>query len=278
MAKTTKKVSKPEAVSAPVKKENVMVLDMDKLLIPFSILIAGLMIALAIIFTLKGTSINNDGKDTGTDTNTGSDTGNDTGTTGDGTAKITIDDDPYLGDKKKAKVAIVEFSDYECPFCQRHFTETHADLVKNYVDTGKAILVFRDFPLSFHDPKATNAALAAQCVFEQKGNEAYFKFHDLYFTNTVANGEGVPGGDATMESYAKQAGADVSKYKSCYSSKKFADEIKADITDGSAAGVTGTPGFIIGKLDSKGNVTEGTLLAGAYPYADFQNVLDKLLK
>ena len=74
-----------------------------------------------------------------------------------------IDDDPILGDKN-APVTIIEFSDYECPFCKRHFDSTHPELVKKYIDTGKVKLVFRDFPLSFHEPMASKEAIAASCA------------------------------------------------------------------------------------------------------------------
>ena len=87
----------------------------------------------------------------------------------------TIDDDPILGDKN-APITIIEFSDYECPFCKRHFTDTYPKLIKEYIDTGKAKLVFRDFPLSFHDPMATKEAVAANCAKEQGGDKKYFDY------------------------------------------------------------------------------------------------------
>jgi thiol-disulfide isomerase/thioredoxin len=87
---------------------------------------------------------------------------------------VSIDDDAILGDKTKAKVAIVEFTDYECPFCKRFHTDTFDTLVKDYVDTGKAIIVTRDYPLSFHDPKATEAASYAECVRKEKGDLAKY--------------------------------------------------------------------------------------------------------
>lgn len=276
MAKGSKKTS--EVSVTPVKNDSTMVIDMDKLLIPFAILIAGLMVALAIVFSMKNGAVLNTGNTGGNDTNNGADTPTPDPTAG--TVQVSIDDDPYLGDKKKAKLAIVEFSDYECPFCQRHYNDTHKELVKNYVDTGKAILVFRDFPLSFHEPRASQEALAAQCVFDLGGNEKYFEYHDLIFENSISNGEGFSSDDAQqikqMEEYAKQVGVDTKKWRECYDSNKFGEEIKKDLADGSAAGVTGTPGFIIGKLDKDGNVTGGTLLAGAYPFADFKTILDKL--
>ena len=110
---------------------------------------------------------------------------------GDKSAKVGIDDDPILGDKDKAKVAIVEFSDFECPFCQKFHKETFNQLIEDYVDSGKAIYVYRDFPLSFHEPKASEAASAANCVQEVAGDEKYFEFSKLYYERTQSNGKGL---------------------------------------------------------------------------------------
>jgi protein-disulfide isomerase len=113
------------------------------------------------------------------------------GGNGDKSAKVGIDDDPILGDKDKAKVAIVEFSDFECPFCQRFHNDTFNELVENYVDNGKAIYVYRDFPLDFHEPKASEAASAANCVQKVAGDEKYFEFSKLYYERTKSNGDGL---------------------------------------------------------------------------------------
>jgi len=112
---------------------------------------------------------------------------------GDGSEDVTvsIDDDPLKGDKNKAKVALVEFSDYECPFCQRFHTETFDQIISTYVDTGKIVYVYRDFPLSFHEPKASEAASAANCVKEVAGDDKYFEFSKLYYASTKSNGEGL---------------------------------------------------------------------------------------
>ena len=107
-----------------------------------------------------------------------------------------IDDDPVLGNKN-APVTIIEFSDYECPFCKRHFDETFPQLVKTYVDTGKVKIVFRDLPLSFHDPMATKEAVAANCAREQGGDSKYFQYHHEIFTRTKSNGNGLSGTDLT---------------------------------------------------------------------------------
>ncbi len=253
-----------------------IVVDFEKLLIPFSILLSGLMISLSIIFSLRDGVV---AKTTTTGTNTDTNVVAEDNTLapedgGDGKATVSIDDDPYLGDKSKAKIAIIEFSDYECPFCKRHFEETYPQIKKEYVDNGTAIMVFRDFPLSFHDPIATQEALAAQCVFAQGGNEEYFKFHDALYNTTTSN---IGLTEAQLLDLAKKAKVDYTKFKKCYDDKQFADEIAKDLADGSAAGISGTPGFIIGKLEADGTVKDGIILAGAYPYATFKATIDKLL-
>lgn len=106
-------------------------------------------------------------------------------------ATVSLDDDPVMGDRRKAKVAIVEFSDFECPFCQKFHKDSYDTLIKDYVDTGKAVISFRDYPLPFHEPKASIAAETAQCVKEAKGDAAYFQFSKLYFEGTQANGKGL---------------------------------------------------------------------------------------
>lgn len=103
---------------------------------------------------------------------------------------ISIDDDPAKG-SKDAKVAIVEFSDYECPFCKRHALDTGMKIEENYVEKDKVLWVFRDLPLSFHEPVASTEALIAECAREQGGDDAYFKMHDFIFENTVGNSGGI---------------------------------------------------------------------------------------
>ncbi len=191
------------------------------------------------------------------------------------TAAISLDDDPVMGDRKKAKVAIVEFSDFECPFCQKFHKESYDTLVKEYVDTGKAVISFRDYPLPFHEPKASLASETAQCVKEAKGDAAYFKFSKLYFENTVSNGKGLA--DGKMNEILAQAGVNATAVNDCAAKEKYKEEIAKDMSDGQAAGVSGTPSFVIGKLSADGKV-EGELVVGALPLAQFKTVIDKYLK
>ena len=193
---------------------------------------------------------------------------------GDKKATVSLDDDAVLGNKSKAKVAIVEFSDYECPFCQKFHKETYKDLVKEFVDSGKAVYSFRDYPLPFHEPMASKAANLAQCVREAKGDQSFFAFNDAYFAATQTNAKGLPEGK--QDEILKSLGVNVASVTQCATSEKFKDEIAKDMSDGSAAGVSGTPSFVIGKLDSKGNVV-GELAVGAMPLAALKTTIEKYL-
>lgn len=187
-------------------------------------------------------------------------------------ATVSIDDDPVLGNPD-APVTVVEFSDYECPFCKRHFEQTYAQLKTNYIDTGKVKLVFRDLPLSFHDPLATKEAIAANCAREQGNDETYFKMHDEIFKTTTSNGSGL-----TMDQLyglASKVGINQDNFKACIDADKYKDEVAKDLADAGAAGATGTPSFVIGK---SGEQVSGKLIVGAQPYSAFQAEIDALLQ
>lgn len=171
------------------------------------------------------------------------------------------DDDAVLGDKN-APVTIVEFSDYECPFCKRHYTNTYPELKKKYIDTGKVKFIFRDFPLGFHDPLATKEAMSAECAREQGGDDAYFVYHDLLFENTNSNGKGLE--ESKLYDLAEEAGVNRAKFTACLDSEKYMDEVKKDAADGAEAGVTGTPAFLI----------NNKLLTGAQPFSAFEQMIE----
>lgn len=190
-------------------------------------------------------------------------------------AVTSLDDDAVLGDKAKAKVAIVEFSDYECPFCKRFHDETFDTLVKEYIDTGKAVISFRDFPLSFHDPMATKEAAVAECVRKAKGDKAYFTFGKAVYAGTQANGKGM--GEGKLDELIRRSGADPKSVNACAETDAVKQEIAKDLADGGKAGVTGTPSFVIGTLDKDGNVT-GERVVGAMPIDSFKTTVEKYLK
>lgn len=174
------------------------------------------------------------------------------------------DDDAVLGDPN-APVTMIEFSDYECPFCKRHFTQTFPLLKEKYIDTGKVKLIYRDFPLPFHDPLATTQAMAAECVREQSDDETYFAYHDLIFEATNSNGQGMEA--ETLYELAEQVGADRNEFTQCLEDEKYKDEVAKDIADGQSAGVTGTPGFLI----------NGQLVSGAQPFSVFEQIIEEEL-
>jgi protein-disulfide isomerase len=188
---------------------------------------------------------------------------------------LVLDGDPVLGNKEKAKVAIVEFSDYECPFCKQFHQQTFGRLIKEYIDTDQAVFVFRDFPLSGHEPVATAEAQAANCVQEIAGDKAYFEYGQLVFEKSGSNGRGVTG--TTLEALAERVGIGAEPFHECVKSEKFRDEIAEDILEGERVGVSGTPAFLIGSLEGD-KVVNGTLLVGAQPFSVFKKVLDQYLR
>ncbi len=243
------------------KESKEVVINLDTFAIPIAIIVAGVIIALGIFFANKNAATKGVA-DTGDTTNTDT-TGSDTF----GSAKTTIGEGAVLGDKSKAKVAIVMYSDYQCPYCQTFEKETLGQIRTNYVDTGKIIFVFRNYPLSFHGDITYTSAYAGECVLDQLGSEKLAEFHSKAYLAADMD---------AVNTIAKDLGVNVTKYNTCVSTKQFKDRVDADFKAGGDAGVSGTPGFVVGVLDSNGNV-DGKLIEGAYPYASFQAVIDEML-
>lgn len=189
--------------------------------------------------------------------------------------ETTIDNDPSMGDVKKAKVAVVEFSDLECPFCKKFHQESYQKLVDKYVKSGQVAWVARDMPLPFHDPMATTNAGVANCVAKQKGNDAYFAFTSELYANTQTNGKGLPAGK--IESLIGAQGLNAATIKACAETEEVKKEIAADIEAANSIGIEGTPSFVIGTLDEQGNV-KGEVVVGAQPLASFEKIIDKYLQ
>jgi protein-disulfide isomerase len=190
-----------------------------------------------------------------------------------GPVKVSVDDDPVLG-SKNAQLTMIEFSDYECPFCKAYFDQTYSQLKKDYVDTGKLKIVFRDLPLPFHQ-NAHKEAVAANCAKEQGGDESYFKYHDELFKRTTSNGLGFALDKLTP--LAGELGLNTTQFQQCLDSDKYKDEVDKDIADANSIGATGTPTFFIGKSTPNGTI-EGMKIVGAQPYSAFQAQIDSLLK
>ncbi len=187
--------------------------------------------------------------------------------------KVSVDDDPVMGDKN-AKITMIEFLDYECPFCKRFFDDSLPQIKKEYIDTGKVKLVIRDLPLSFHQ-NAHKEAEAAECVREQGGDEIYYKYHDEIFKRTTSNGTGLALDQLAV--IANDLELNGATLQSCLDNEKYKAEVDKDIVDAGSVGATGTPAFFIGKSNADGIIT-GTKIVGAQPYNAFQAEIDKQLK
>ena len=181
---------------------------------------------------------------------------------------ISIDDDPIRGDPN-AKITIVEFSDFQCPFCAKFHTDTLPLLMQNYINTGKANLVYRDFPIESIHPNAVPAAHASECADDQG---KFWEMHDMIFENqrNWQNLEVLESVDL-FKKYALDIGINGDEFDSCMSTAKHIDEIRKDLEDGQTYGVTGTPGFFVGNEE-----VGFTKIIGAQPFSSFQRVIDGL--
>jgi protein-disulfide isomerase len=184
-------------------------------------------------------------------------------------ADVPLSGDAIMG-SKDAKVTMVEFTDYQCPFCGRNFHQTWPQIVKNYVATGKVRYVLHDYPLVQLHPNAFNAAVAARCAGEQG---KYWPMHDKLFSNqTALDAKNLP-------DYAKQIGLDVNQFQSCLDTGTEAANVRADMAAGQKLGVTGTPGFFLGLTDPKDPsvLKAAKMISGAQPYTVFKETIDGLL-
>lgn len=178
-------------------------------------------------------------------------------------AKIDVssDDDPALGPPpEETEIIMIEFSDYQCPFCKDFFDESFHALKEEYFDTGKVRYVFRDYPLEVH-PQAIPAAVAANCAGEQ---DKYWEMHDLLFENQDSWSY-QPDIEDRFMAFAQELELDAEKYADCLKEKKQEDEINGDLADGYSYGVTSTPSFFI----------NGKRIVGAQPTDLFRSVIER---
>lgn len=182
-----------------------------------------------------------------------------------GPVDVDVTDAPMLGNKD-AKVALVEFTDYECPFCGQYFTNALAQIKKEYIDTGKVKLYLRDFPLTSIHPNAQKSAEAANCANEQG---KFWPYHDKLFVNQQALTI------TDLKKYAADLGLNTTSFNTCLDTAKYADKIKKDMTEGSSYGVRGTPSTFVGT--AKGNTVTGTEVSGAQPFEAFKTAIEAAL-
>jgi protein-disulfide isomerase len=179
---------------------------------------------------------------------------------------LAIHDQSFRG-KSDASVAIIEYADFECPYCGQYEHDIYPQISKDYIQTGKAKYFFRDLPLPMH-PHAMIAARATRCAGEQG---KYWEMHDSLFAKQNAIRE------ADMPGRAKELGLDSAKFSECLSSNRYVDDINRSAVEAQNMGIEGTPTFFVGKLDSTGGVTNLKPIVGARPYEAFKSVIDGLL-
>lgn len=183
--------------------------------------------------------------------------------------KISKDNDPIIGDPN-APITIIEFSDFQCPFCARFNAQTLPLIMEEYIDQGKVNLVFRDYPIARIHPNAVPASLAAECANDQN---KFREMHDILFEKQNEwNRLEVAVALSTFSQYASDMQLDQELFDTCVKSGKHIPEIQKDLSDGQAYGVTGTPGFFIGN-EGIGFVE----LKGAQPFDSFKRIIDAQL-
>lgn len=182
--------------------------------------------------------------------------------------EVDISGEPVMG-RSDAKVTVIEFSDFQCPYCGAaagtdqmlidQFKSSNPDWeapvpkLKELAKEGKIKLVFKQFPLNFHQ-YAQKAAEASECAYEQS---KFWEYHDLLFTNQNALDT------ADLKKYAADLGLDTAKFNDCLDNSKFADEVNSDLTEGQSAGISGTPAYLI----------NGKLISGAQPFSVFEQLI-----
>jgi protein-disulfide isomerase len=182
-----------------------------------------------------------------------------------GPVKAVSDDDHIRGDKD-AEVFLVQYSDFECPFCKSFFP-TLQQARQEYGD--KVAEVFRHYPLSFH-ANAQKQAEASECVNELGGSDKFWEFSDAIFERTASGGTGLA--LTALGPLAKEIGVNETKFQECLDSGKYASKVQTDLTEGTAAGVSGTPTTFVVKKDGSAK-----LVSGAVPYAQLKQAIDAAL-
>lgn len=180
-----------------------------------------------------------------------------------------ISKDDHIRGNPDAPVMIVEYSDFECPFCKR-FHDTMKQVTTEYGD--KVAWVYRQFPLDqLHPVKARKEAVASECAAELGGNDAFWKYADRFFELTPSNNQ--TNIDTVLPQIAKEIGLDEAKFASCLASNKYDAHIEDDVQNAAATGGNGTPWSIVVAKNGKKYP-----LSGAQPYASVKQLIDLALQ
>jgi protein-disulfide isomerase len=180
--------------------------------------------------------------------------------------KMSVGTGWYAMGREDAPVTMVEFTDYQCPFCRRFETDSFAQLKKDYIDTGKVRFVSRDLPLDFH-PNAPAAAMAARCAGDQ---HKFWEMRDAMMLDTATDL-----GPESILKYGQKTNLDMAAFGACLKDKKYTSAIQKDTADAGALGISGTPSFVIGKT-AKDEIA-GVRIVGAVPYSVFDSTIKDLL-
>ena len=172
-----------------------------------------------------------------------------------------------MGDED-ATVTLIEFTDFDCPFCVRHYEQVYPQIKKDYVETGKVKYELRNLPLVSLHPNADVAAEAANCAGKQN---KFWEMHDLLFENQPSRGA-VADPAAEMKKYAAQLGLNATQFASCLDNHETEAAVQADVAAGGSAGIDGTPGFWVVGPDG-----QTKQIVGAYPYETFKAAFDEML-
>ena len=176
-----------------------------------------------------------------------------------------------------APIKIEEFADFQCPFCERFFEQTEPLLIEHYVSTGKVHFVFRSMGnwvsrnVGGGRTESQDAAAAAYCAGDQG---KFWEMHDALFANVLGEDVGSYT-DRRLAAIAEKVGLDMTAFNDCYNSGKYADEVQQDLEDGTAAGITGTPGFLI--TYTVNGETKTQTISGAESFSTFQVKLEEIL-
>lgn len=165
---------------------------------------------------------------------------------------------PILGNPD-APVIITEYSDFECPYCGKVARDTLPDVKKNYVDTGKVAIIFKHYPLPGHR-YAMPAAQAAECAYQQG---KFWEYEEKLFNNQDTLQK------QALQDYAEELGLNMDEFNSCFDDPRIKAKIQLSQQEGDNLGITGTPTFFF---------SDGNKIEGAYPYADFERVIEKALQ
>lgn len=168
----------------------------------------------------------------------------------------------------EAEFSLIEYSDFECPFCKR-FHVTAESFIKKYPEIN---WVYRHFPLNFHNPGAQKQAEAAECAGALGGHEAFWKYSDAIYARTTSNGKGFPIKNLTP--LAVEIGLDRAKFEDCFKKETYKKKVLAQFQNGQRSGVTGTPGNFLRHNPSKKTIP----IHGAQPLTNLEGALTELKK